>query len=204
MRPAHDTSSRPDPPREPARDRGASTTRLLNRLGEGDREVEREVLDLLYAELHELAEHHMGRQRSEHTLQSTALVNEAWMRIAAQESPTFEGRKQFLALASRVMRSVMVDHARIRNAHKRGGGERPLGITGQDPILEQRDVDLVELNEALERLPEIDASLARIVEMRFFGGLSYDEIAEVEGVSARTVQRSWRLARAWLQRELAI
>jgi RNA polymerase sigma factor (TIGR02999 family) len=182
------------------------TTRLLERYLGGEREVEVELLERVYGELRELAGAHMRGQSPGHTLQPTALMHEAWMRIAGQEELEFGGRSQFYALASKVMRSVLVDHARRQNREKRGGGRGRMTL---DPALDadegsaEPSVDLLDLEQGLERLEEIDPDLTRVVEMRFFGGLSHPEIAEATGASLRTVERNWRTARAWLQANLS-
>ncbi len=181
------------------------TTRLLNRYLRGERAVEDELLAHVYDELRELAAAHMRGQSPNHTLQPTALMHEAWMRIAGQEELAFDGRSQFYALASKVMRSVLVDHARKGKREKRGGNRQRVTL---DPALDadegsaQPSVDLLDLEEGLNRLEEIDPSLSRVVEMRFFGGLSHGEIAEATSSSLRTVERNWRAARAWLQANL--
>jgi RNA polymerase sigma factor (TIGR02999 family) len=197
----------PTPPSRSDPADAGRTTRLLNRLGRGDRAAEAELLDALYDELHVLAQGYMERQRAGHTLQATALVHEAWMRVSLQEAPSFDGRRQFFALASRAMRAVLVDHARARQASKREAHANAVRLEGVDAVAgamaDDGQLDLVALDGALERLGEIDADLLRLVELRFFGGLSQEEIAELQGVSARTVQRSWRAARAWLHRALS-
>lgn len=180
-----------------------TTTRLLNRLGVGDAEAEELLIPLVYAELHRLAEQHMAKQGPRHTLQPTELVNEAWMRIAGQDRLDFSGRDSFYALASRVMRSVLVDHARARNAEKRGGGRRRITLGEHQDQKSGIDIDVLALDEALVRLSEMDAELLELVELRFFGGLTHPEIARLKGVSLRSVERTWRLARAWLHAELS-
>lgn len=173
------------------------TTRLLNRYGGGDRSVEEELLASVYEELRSLAEVQMRGQPANHTLQPTALLHEAWMRLARQSTLEFDARAQFYRLASQVMRSVLVDHARKATRKKRGGDLRRISFEesargGVD------EVDLVELDECLEHLERLDPDLARVVEMRFFGGLSHPEIADALGLSLRKVERTWRIARAWL------
>lgn len=183
------------------------TTQLLNRYGRGEKGVEAQLLAAVYQELHQLAASHMRDQAASHTLQPTALIHEAWLRLVRQEELEFDGRAQFFQLASKIMRSVLVDHARQARREKRGGGRRRLSLdtsagagehgTGSD------ELDLLALEEGLQRLEEIEPGLCRVVEMRFFGGLSHPEIARATGTSLRTVERNWRLARAWLQSNLS-
>lgn len=177
------------------------TTRLLNRLVDGDVSAAEELMPVVYGELRGLAERHMVAQRSDHTLQPTALIHEAWMRIGAQEDVRFECRAQFFSLASRVMRTVLVDHARARGAAKREGDRIQLELGEGDAAVS--GTDLVELDDALSKLQEVDGDLVRLVELRFFGGLSHPEISEAMGLSLRRVERLWRLARAWLHAELS-
>jgi RNA polymerase sigma factor (TIGR02999 family) len=184
----------------------SSTTRLLNRYGRGERQVEPELLEAIYGQLHELARRNMRGQPPGHTLQPTALVHEAWMRIAGQEQLEFDGRSQFYGLASRVMRSVLVDHARRAQREKRGGGRTVVSLETATPEAEPLGAsvaDVLALEEALVRLAEADAELCRLVELRFFGGLSHEEIARMRDVSVRTVERHWRAARAFLSAELS-
>ncbi len=177
-----------------------TATRLLNRLSAGDREAADELAPLVYSELHDLAAAFLARGPHA-TLQPTALVNEAWMRFAGEEA-SFENRFQFYALASKVMRSVLVDHARARNAQKRGGERRQVTWIDAGGGVEAPPVDLLDLDEALHRLEALDSELFRIVELRFFGGLSHAEIARTLETSVPTIERRWRLARAWLHAEL--
>ena len=210
-----ETSSTPEnglssPVPAAGRDRGsavessseARVTRLLNRYAGGDSEAGEQLFPLVYDELRKLARRYMGGNDRGHTLQPTALVNEAWLRLVDQETAGFDGRRNFYALASRIMRSVLVDHARARCAEKRGGGQRRITLYDDAGVQESGSIDLLALDEALERLTEVDPELARIVELRFFGGLNHPEIARATGSSLRTVERNWRLARAWLHGEL--
>jgi len=177
-----------------------TTTRLLNRLGAGDEDAAHELAPRVYAELHDLASALLARG-SNATLQATALVHEAWIRFAG-ETATFENRFQFYALASKVMRSVLVDHARARQAQKRGQGRRPVTWVDAGDCAPERALDLLDLDDALRKLEGLDGELSRIVELRFFAGLSHAEIARASGVSLPTIERRWRLARAWLHAEL--
>ena len=179
------------------------TTRLLNQYGGGNRGVENELLEAVYEELRSLAVSHMKRERREHTLQPTALINEAWLRIAKQENLAFDARSQFYRLASKIMRSVLVDHARAANRDKRGGERQRISLERAPEPWVGAEVDLIALEDCLRRLEEVDPDLCRIVELRFFGGLKHPEIAATLEMSLRSVERSWRTARAWLHTELA-
>lgn len=180
-----------------------TTTRLLNRLAEGDAAAAEELVPLVYDRLHRLAEKHMAGQGPRHILQPTALVNEVWTRIAQQDSLEFSNRDPFYALASRIMRTVLVDHARAANAEKRGGDRRRVTLLSEEPGVAGVELDVLALDEALQRMKDMDPELHELVELRFFGGLKHAEIARLQGKSLRTVERNWRLARAWLLGELA-
>lgn len=176
---------------------------LLRQIAEGDDATIERLLPLLYGELHALASRSMERQGRDHTLQPTALVHEAYLRIAELEAPRWQGRRPFLSLAAKAMRAVLVDHARARGADKRGAGRTRLALD-EDALSIDRDGDtLLALHEALDELSRLDAQLAKVVELRFFGGLTVEETAEVLDVSPRTVKRGWRSARAWLERALS-
>ncbi len=161
------------------------------------------LVTLLYRELRQLAAGCLRRERPNHTLQPTALVNEAYLRLAAQSQPAWSDRVQFLALASHVMREVLIDYARTRNRAKRGGGLAPICIEDAGDLAAAPEVDLMALDEALNALERIDTQQRQIVEMRYFGALSIEETAQVLGISPATVKRDWRMARAWLHRELS-
>ena len=176
-----------------------TTTQLLNRLSAGDSEAANELAPLVYSELHHLAGGLLARG-AHATLQPTALVHEAWLRFAGEES-SFENRFQFYALAAKVMRSVLVDHARAREAQKRGGKSRQVTWIDAGGV-EEPPIELLDLDEALHRLEALDTELFRIVELRFFGGLTHAEIARILEISVPTIERRWRLARAWLHTEL--
>jgi len=157
----------------------------------------------LYDELRALAADFIGRERSDHTLQATALANEAWIRLSAQDEARFADRAHFFTIAAQAMRRILVDYARRKSADKRGGENRRITlVTDVTPPLETNEVDVLALDDALGRLSELDARQARVVELRFFGGLTVDEVARALDLSARTVATEWRLARAWLSREL--
>jgi RNA polymerase sigma factor (TIGR02999 family) len=157
----------------------------------------------LYQELRRLAAGCLRRERPNHTLQPTALVNEAYLRMAAQNQPAWNGRAQFLGVASHLMREILVDYARTRNRAKRGGGLAPICIEDAEELAAAPEVDLMALDEALDALERIDTQQRRIVELRYFGGLSIEETAQVLEVSPATVKRDWRMAKAWLHRELS-
>jgi RNA polymerase sigma factor (TIGR02999 family) len=182
------------------------TTRLLNGLAAGDAAVTEEVVARVQDELRRMAALHMAGQRPGHTLQPTALVNEVWLRLFGQEELHFESRQAFHRFISRVMRTVLIDHARAALADKRGGDRERVSLT---LILQDAtdtpapEVDVLELDAALGRLEALDPDLARLIELRFFGGLRHPQIAELLGTSLRTVERQWRLARAWLYAELS-
>lgn len=184
------------------------TELLLRWSDDGEKkEALEKLLPVLYAELRSMADRSLRKERSGHTLQATALVNEAYLRIVNQDRIRWQNRAQFFGVAAEMMRRILVDHARRRQAAKRDGGLR---ITLEDGLSMRqgagsttREVHLIALDEALHRLHELDERQARIVEMRYFAGLKVEETAEVLGLSARTVKREWRMARAWLKRELA-
>lgn len=179
-----------------------TTTKLLNRLGSGDQGAADELAPLIYERLRQLAGSHLKRERW-HTLQPTELVSEAWMRLSQQADMSFESRAAFYGLASRVMRSVLVDRVRSRDAQKRGGDRQRITLSEDIRVTDDAEVDLMDLNDALTRLEDLDPELVRLAELRFFGGLNNAEIAQALGKSKRTVERHWRLAMAWLQGELA-
>ncbi len=177
-------------------------TRLLHSWTEGDETAMDELAERIYGELRKMAGRALRRERSEHTLQATALVHEAFMRLLAQDRIRWRNRSQFLGISAQLMRRILVDHARRRQAAKREAG---LKITLGDDVAaaDSKAMELLMLDRALARLQEIDLRQARIVEMRYFAGLKIEETAEVLGVSVRTVKRDWTLAKAWLRREIA-
>ncbi len=178
-------------------------TRLLGRLSDGDTGAAGALLPLLYDELRRVAGRLMIRERAGHTLQPTALVHEAWMRlIDAGESSSWNNRAHFVSVAARAMRNVLVDHARRRNAEKRGGDHERVPLDSVLSYFEERSLGVIELSEAVDRLQEVDEQLARIVELRFFAGLTIDQTARVLAVSTPTVERGWRVARMWLREQL--
>lgn len=178
-------------------------TLLLRGASDGDPVAVNGLLPLVYDELRALAQHYLERERSDHTLQATALVHEAYLKLVDQHNARWQDRRHFFAVAAQAIRRILVDHARTKGRHKRGGGlaQRPLHDAAAEIASESR-IDLVALDEALIALAKLNERQARIVELRFFGGLSIDEIGEVLGVSARTVDGDWSMARAWLHRFL--
>jgi RNA polymerase sigma-70 factor (ECF subfamily) len=183
------------PPRE--------VTALLLSWSDGDQDALARLMPLVYDELRRLALDHLRRERPDHTLQPTALVNEVYLRLVDQRSVSWQTRAQFFGLAARLMRHVLVDHARTRAAAKRGGGASKLSLDEARVAPEEVAAELVALDEALVRLAAVDERKGRVVEMRFFGGLSVEETAEALGVSDKTVMRDWRIAKLWLHRELS-
>ncbi len=177
-------------------------TQLLLDWSEGDKAALDKLMPLVHEELRRLAHHYMGRERPGHTLQTTALVNEAYLRLIDQRSVHWQNRTHFFGIASQLMRRILVDHARARNYAKRGGGAHQVSLDEAMVVSPERAADVVALDDALSALAEIDERKRQIVEMRFFGGLSIEETAEVLGVSPGTVMRDWTLAKAWLHREI--
>jgi RNA polymerase sigma factor (TIGR02999 family) len=182
-------------------------TALLLSWSAGDREAPARLMPLVYDELRRLARGYLRRERDDHTLQPTALVNEAYLRIVDQTRVSWENRAQFFGLAAHLMRNILVDHARERAAQKRGGDgnnqAQRLSLDEMSVAIDERAAELVALDEALKSLEKFDERKSKIVEMRFFGGLSVDETAAVLGVSDKTVMREWRIAKMWLHRELS-
>ena len=176
-------------------------TELLLKWKSGDKESLQALLPLVYGELRRMAQHHLRGERSDHTLQSTALVHEAYLRMVKPGSLHIESRSHFFALASQLMREILVDHARSRKAGKRDGGTR-LTLDEAAELSRSKGVDLLALDDALNQLAQMSSRQGRIVELRFFGGLSIEETAEFLGVSSATVEREWAVARAWLYREI--
>lgn len=178
-------------------------TSLLDRLGNNNgRESVDRLVPLVYAELRKMARRYLSRERADHTLQPTALVNEAYLRLAHKPERNFQNRDHFLAIAAHTMRQILVDHSRAHGSQKRGGGVENLSSDLTDIIQRQDYGQIVLIDQALSRLQEHDPRQAAIVELRFFGGLTEDEISQVMGISVRTVKRDWKFARAWLHREM--
>ena len=178
-------------------------TQWLIAWSSGDQTALDKLMPLVYDELHRLAHHYMSRERPGHTLQTTALVNEAYLRLIDQKSVSWQNRAHFFAVAAQVMRQILVDYARRRQVLKRGGQAVKVSLDEAAIVSQERGADLVALDDALTSLAAIDPRKSQIVELRFFGGLSVEETAEVLKVSPRTVMRQWSLAQAWLYRELS-
>ena len=177
-------------------------TQLLIDWSKGDQAALERLMPLVYSELRRLASNYLRRERGEHTLQPTALVNEAYLKLVDQRNAKWQNRAHFFGISAQLMRRILVDHARQHQAVKRGGsGQRRVSITSVEKIAKP-EVDLLALNEALDELAKMDPQQSRIVELKFFGGLSIDEIAEVLGIGHATVERDWKMARAWLRRQL--
>ncbi len=177
-------------------------TKILRDMKNGDQEAAASLLSLLYSELRSIAGHFMRSQRPDHTLQATALVNEAYLRLLGEQGASWEDRIHFLRVAARAMRSVLIDHARSRDAAKRGDGWRRSPLEEAAVFTDQPSSDLLALDEALTRLSDLDDRLAQVVELRFFGGLTIEETARVLKISTATVKREWLTAKAWLREEI--
>ncbi len=177
-------------------------TQLLGAWSGGDERALEKLIPLVQPELHRLAHHYMNRERAGHTLQTTALLNEAYLQLTDKSQPPWQNRTHFVAVAARLMRRIMVDHARTRRALKRGGGAIRVTLDEAALVTEERAEELLALDEALEKLAEFDRRRSDIVEMRYFGGLTVEEIADVLKVHPNTVMRDWKAAKAWLYAEL--
>ena len=178
-------------------------TELLLLWNGGDQTALEKLMPLVHSELRRLAGNYLRRERIGHTLQPTALVNEAYLRLVDQRKANWQNRAQFYGIAAQLMRRILVDHARQHNAAKRGGSDQQrLSITNAGALSDKPDLDLLALHEALEELAVVDPQQSRIVELKFFGGLSIEETAEVLKLGHATVERDWKMARAWLRRKL--
>ena len=177
-------------------------TQLLEQWSHGDDAALAELTPLVYEELRRLAHHHMGGERPDHTLQTTALVNEAYLRLADQTNPSWQNRAHFFALAARAMRQILVNYAKSYRAQKRGGGAIKVDLDEVALVSPEQSKAIVDLHEALERLVRLDSRKARVVELKYFGGLNHGEIAEIMKISTVTVRRDWVFAKAWLYDEL--
>lgn len=178
-------------------------TQLLVAWSNGDQVARDELMSVVYQELHRLAHHYMKQESPGHTLQTSALVNEAFLRLIDQRDVHWRNRAHFFGIAAQMMRRILVDYARNRCYAKRGGGMRAMSLDEALIVSDERSAEVVALDETLERLAEIDPRKSQIVELRFFGGLSIEEAAEVLAVSPGTVMRDWTLAKAWLRREMS-
>jgi RNA polymerase sigma-70 factor, ECF subfamily len=178
-------------------------TELLVRFRRGDPEAEAQLIPLVYAELRRLASHYLDRERGDHTLQPTALVHEAFLRLASENQPDWQDRAHFFGVAARLMRQILVDHARRYQSLKRGGNYTRSTITEELTLYSpEKSAELLALDEALQHLANQDPRQCRVVEMKFFAGLNIEQIAAVLNVSPRTVKREWTMARAWLHQEI--
>ncbi len=177
-------------------------TNLLARWRSGDREALNSLMPVVYEELRSLARHYLRQERPDHTLQSTALVHEAFMRLVGQKAPEWKSRAHFYGVAARLMRQILVDHARSRRAEKRGGASFRLALDEGLAGSGSKDLDILALDDALNGLAQLNSQQSQIVELRFFSGLSIEDTSEVLGISPATVKRSWTTARAWLFREM--
>jgi RNA polymerase sigma factor (TIGR02999 family) len=181
----------------------SNVTQLLVDWRNGNNDALNQLMPLIYDELRGLAKRYMSRERNSHTLQTTALVNEAFLRLINQQNVDWQNRVHFFAIAAQVMRHLLVDHARSKQYAKRGGGAQQITLDEGLAVSDDNAVELLALNQALERLEAIDDRKSKIVELRYFGGLSTEETAEVLGVSEITIKREWAKAKAWLFRELS-
>jgi len=181
----------------------ASLTQWLQQLDQPDPAASQRLFALLYDELRRMARSHMRQERAGHTLSATALTHEAWFRMAEQNRTAWRNRGHFLAVASTMMRRILVNHEAARRADKRAAELEPLTLSGLEQLSDRPDRDVLAVHESLLAFEALDPRAARVVELRFFGGLEIEEIAEVMGLSPATVKRDWTLARAWLQRDLA-
>jgi RNA polymerase sigma factor (TIGR02999 family) len=177
-------------------------TQVLAQMKDGDKRAADRLLPLVYDEFRALARHYLSQERMNHTLQPTALVHEAYMKLVDQTRVDWQGKNHFFAVAAQAMRRILVDHARSRQRDKRGGGRARVALDEACALSPQKDEDVLALDEALEKLASIDPRQAKVVELRFFGGMNVDEVAKALGVSKRTVEGDWTFARAWLAREL--
>lgn len=177
-------------------------TLLLSALSRGERDAAGKLIPVVYDELRRLAAAYMRRERVDHTLQATALVHEAYLKLVEQRSVNWQSRAHFFGVAAQLMRRILIDHARSHLRQKRGGEQKKISLDEAFVFSPQQSADLVAVDESLERLAKLDARQARVVELRFFGGLSVDEAAEVLGVSPKTVKRDWSVAKAWLYADL--
>ena len=180
-----------------------SITQLLLESSKGDKRALDELMPAVYGELRRLAESYIQSERPDHTLQATALVHEAYLRLIDQRKVDWKNRAQFFALAAKMMRRILVNHAEAHKAAKRGGQAQKLSLDEAISFFAQQQLDLLDLNEALDRLSVLDARQGRIIELRFFGGLTVDEVADVIEMSPATVKREWDMAKTWLLRELS-
>ena len=184
-------------------DSSSEITQVLSSISQGDRSAVERLMPLVYDEFRALASNYLRRESPGHTLQPTALVNEAFLKLVDQKNVDWQGKSHFFAIGAQAMRRILVDHARSKHREKRGGDRQKISLNEEITLSPQRDEDLMAVDEALEKLADLDARQAKIVELRFFGGLTVQEVAEVLGVSKRTVEAEWTMVKAWLRRELS-
>jgi len=185
-----------------SRESSNHVTHLLVRWRSGDRAALDALMPLVYSELRRVAQRYLQRERAGHTLQGTALVHEAYVRLVSDDAPQLQNRAHFFAVAAQVMRRILVDHARSHGADKRGAGVCKITLSAAEAVSGRTDVDIIALDDALKTLAEMDPQQSRVVELKFFAGLSNEDTSEVLGISTSTVKRDWNTARAWLYREL--
>ena len=181
---------------------GEEITRLLQGWSDGDEQALEKLTPVLYKELHRMAHRYMRQERPNHTLQTTALINEAYLRLIGWKNVRWQNRAQFFGVSAQLMRKILVDFARSRNYAKRGAGAHVISLGEDQGVAQTRAHDILALDDALQQLASFDLRKSQIVELRFFGGLSLEETAEVLKVSSRTIQREWELAKVWLAREM--
>jgi len=182
--------------------RSSRVTKLLEKFEPGDRQAEEQLFADVYTELHAIAAKYLHRERNSHTLQPTALVHEAYLKLVGQSRVDWQGRAHFLAAAAHAMRQILVDHARRHRAAKRGGNQHRIALDDNLVIESHRNLDLLAIEDALTKLAKLDSRQAQMIELRFFGGLSIAEVAKVMAMSKRSVEREWTMVRAWLRQEL--
>lgn len=180
-----------------------SVTNLLERWNSGDNEALDELMPLIYEQLRKMARRYMNQQNPGHTLQTTALIHEAYLRMFKQKEKHFENRAHFFGVAAQAMRHILVDYARSRQTEKRGGGARPISLDEAALVTDERAAELVAFDDALKELETLSKRQSRVVELRYFGGLSVEETAKVLNISADTVMRDWSMAKTWLHRALS-
>jgi RNA polymerase sigma factor (TIGR02999 family) len=180
-----------------------NVTELLIGWGQGDKEALDRLVPIVYDELRRQAARYLRRERVGHTLQTTALIHEAYLRLVDQKNVHWQNRAHFFGIAAQLMRRILVDHARTKKRAKRGGSDVRVSLGDVQVVAKEKDLDVVALDEALDRLSEIDEQQSKIVELRFFSGLTVEETAEVLGISTATVKRDWSMAKAWLHREIS-
>ena len=178
-------------------------TELLVGYGRGDKEALDQLMPVVYDELRRQAARYLRREQAGHTLQTTALIHEAYVRLVDQRNVQWQNRAHFFGIAAQLMRRILVDHARTKKRAKRGGSDIRVSLEEATVVVKGQDLDVVALDQALDRLAQIDEQQSRVVELRFFSGLTVEETAEVMGISAATVKRDWSMAKAWLHRELS-